>query len=262
MSTLTQKIVIYLSLFVSFFFLTVFPLKANQVEGIFNHFNQQQIIIDNSPDTTYIALSWGDIFDSLRRKKGTGGSRGSNDLTCLIVPGKLKERNRNNAQEDGQNLVWSETPLFLVQGNLNKIVVATRKFPKTEEQTMWSYMVPQSQTANELITHTIAYEGKTLQPSKTYYWTNLTSNDPIWVGFKMMDQATKETISRELNALETSLQSEENAKEKIAKERVKYFVERKLWSDAIREMYNNPAVFSEEIKALESHSFCEITSDT
>lgn len=262
MSKSSKKIVIYLGLFFSLFFLTIFPLKANQVKGIFNHFEQQQIIRNNLQNTTYIALSWGDIFNSLRRKKGTGGSRGGNNTTCLIVPGKLKERDANNAQEDGQNLVWSEHPLFLVQGNLNKIVVATRSFPKTEEETMWSYTVPQSQNSSELITHAIVYNGKPLQPNKTYYWTNLPSDEPIWVRFKMMDQTTKETTSDELNALEATLQSEKNTTEKIAKERVKYFVERKLWSDAIREMYSHQAIFSEDIKTLESHSFCEITSDT
>ncbi|MDJ0598769.1 MAG: DUF928 domain-containing protein [Crocosphaera sp.] len=247
-----KKIAIYLSLFLSILLLIVFPLKANQ----------QQIITDHSSQISYIALSWGDIFDSLRRKKGTGGSRGGNDTTCLIVPGKLKEREASNAQEDGNNFVWGENPLFLVQGNVNKIIVATRRFPKTEEEIMWTYTVPPSQNSDGLITHAIVYNGKSLQPNKTYYWTNLPSDEPIWVRFKTMDQATQETTSRELNALEATPQSEENVQEKIAKERVKYFVERKLWSDAIREMYNHPVIFSEDIKNLESHSFCDITSDT
>ncbi|MDJ0601404.1 MAG: hypothetical protein QNJ37_21490 [Crocosphaera sp.] len=228
MSKLPQKGVIYIGLFLSILFLIVFPLQANQ----------QQIIINNSEQISYIALSWGDIVNSIRRKKGTGGSRGGNDTTCLIVPQKLKEREASNAEEDGKNLVWSEKPLFLVQGNLNKIIVATRRFPKTDEETMWSHTVSQSQNTDELITHAIIYDGKPLQPNTNYYWTNLPSDEPVWVRFKMMDQETKETTSTELNALETTLQSEENATEKIAKERVKYFVERKLWSDAIREMYN------------------------
>lgn len=266
MFKIQKKIAIYFSLFIAILLLIVFPLQANQVEGFINDSKQQQTIIDNSEKKTYLALSWGDIFKALRRKKGTGGSRGGNDNICLIVPQKLKERDANNAQEDGKNLVWSEKPLFLLQGNVNEIVVANRRFPKTEEEKMWTYKVSPSNNSNELITHKIVYNGKPLQPNKTYYWTNMPSDRPVWVTFKMIGQKIKESISNDLKSLEETLQSAENAKEKIAKERVKYFAERKLWSDSIREMYSHQEIFLEEIKALESHQFCERkrepTSDT
>ena len=262
MSKLQKKIVIYFSLFISIILLTFFTLQANQVEGFINDSYQQQTIIDNLEKTTYLALSWGDIFKALIRKKGTGGSRGGNDNICLIVPQKLKERDANNAQEDGKNLVWSEKPLFLVQGNVNEIVVANQRFPKTEEEKMWNYKVSPSNNSNGLITHKIVYNGKPLEPNTTYYWTNMPSDRPVWVTFKIMNQTTKESISNDLENLEETLQLAENAKDKIAKERVKYFAERKLWSDSIREMYGHQEIFSEEIKALESHSFCKIISDT
>ncbi|MDJ0583215.1 hypothetical protein [Crocosphaera sp.] len=266
MSKLPKKIVVYFSLFISILLLIVFPLQANQVKEFIHDSHHQQNIIDKSENITYLALSWGDMLNALRRKKGTGASRGGNDTICLIVPEKLKEKESNNQQEDGRRLIWSEKPLFLVQGNVNEIVVGTKNFPETEEETMWTYRVPQSNNSNELITHSIVYNGKPLQPNKEYSWTNMPSDNPKWARFKMMNQKTKEIISNDLKSLEETLQSAENSKEKIAKERVKYFAERKLWSDSIREMYSNQEIFSEEIKAIESHQFCEPkpepTSDT
>lgn len=71
----------------------------------------------------YLALSWAEIWESLRRKKGSGGSRApERPPICMIVPGKLRKLDRDNADLDGDIEVWSDRPLFLWQESMVGII--------------------------------------------------------------------------------------------------------------------------------------------
>ena len=195
----------------------------------------------------HIALSLGDIWDRLRRKKGKKGSRGDNNNKplCLITPGKLR-----GGDEKGTIKVWGEEPLFLWQGEMEGIEVRHLR----SNQLIWS----QTPKPN---TNRITYQGEELQPGQDYFWRETVPLDtlPTKIVFRIMKEEDRDRISTELAELESQLETEGASESDVILARVTYFADRQLWSDALQEAYSveNPSEeLADFIEKFEAHNFC------
>jgi len=195
----------------------------------------------------HIALTWGDIWERLRRKKGKKGSRGDNKnkLLCLITPGKLR-----SAYEKGTIKVWGEQPLFLWQGVMEGIEVRHLR----SNELIWSQTL-------EPTTNKITYQGEELEPEQVYFWRETVplATLPTKIVFRIMNKEERDRISTELAELESQLETEGASESDIILARVNYFAERQLWSDALQEAYSveNPSgELADFIEKFEAHNFC------
>jgi hypothetical protein len=192
---------------------------------------------------SYLALSWGDIWDRLRRKKKPGGGRGG---ICAIAPVKLVDRDAK--QENSQEIqeVWSARPLFLWQGG--RVQQIELFLPGSQEP--WTRKIPEGETK-------VNYDGEPLQPGQTYEWRILAPHPIKQDPFQVVEPKKRDRISAELKQLEERLEGA--SAETIALEKANYFAERELWSDALRELYLVPTP-SVELKSaialLQAHDFC------
>ncbi|NEO99749.1 MAG: hypothetical protein F6K58_13935 [Symploca sp. SIO2E9] len=144
---------------------------------------------------TYLALSWGDILRSLRRKRGKGGSRGPGQPPlCLIVPGDLSDF--DDSVNQGTLKVWDNRPLFLWQETIKGIEVRKNR--------SWTLMWRQSLEANA---RSIIYAGKPLERGKKYFWREPVSKDEVANNayFEIMSDEEYELIKKELEELERRL---------------------------------------------------------
>ncbi|MEH2263295.1 DUF928 domain-containing protein [Nostoc sp.] len=149
-----------------------------------------------------------------------GGSRptvGNPNDICMISPDEPKTT----------RVVWSDRPLFIWQGQVNKIVVLknTRKKwtqPVTETQNISTY------TADE-----------PLQPGETYEWRVFFEDSlSLSVNFQVMEAQQRDRITADLQNLEKQLKAENKDPEAIALAKAKYFAENQLWSDALQQAYS------------------------
>lgn len=200
-----------------------------------------------------LALSWGEIWDKLRRKKGRRGSRGDDnkDFFCMIAPGKLKDTNSIKASLE----VWSTKPVFLWKGKMKGIEVRDIRSNKL----MWSQSL-------EPMTQSIIYQGETLQPGNAYIWREALPNEqlPSRQSFRIMKAEKRDRISAELNQLENNLKAKGANSEQIILKRIEYFAQKELWSDVVREIYSvqHPSPeLKEQIKEIQSHDFCSQDKD-
>ena len=197
---------------------------------------------------TYLALSWAEIWEWLRRKKGSGGSRGDEkEPICMIAPGKLSELDRDNSAQDGRIEVWSDRPFFLWQESMVGIEVRHLR----SDELMWSQPL-------QAEARSITYAGKPLQLGEGYYWRETLPLEevPHRVSFRMMEAEERAVITAKLEQLESKLKAVGASANKIALERVNYFIERRLWSDVLREIYSEPNLFSELIEKIKAYDFC------
>ncbi|NEO21789.1 MULTISPECIES: hypothetical protein [unclassified Moorena] len=206
-----------------------------------------------------ITLKWGDIWERLRRKKGKGGTRGnstddnpSEQTLCMLTPGQLSDIDPNSNHK-GSLEIWSEQPLFLWQGEMKGIEVRKMR----SNQQWWEQPL-------EPTTTNILYQGKPLQPGKAYFWRNTIPLDelPTKKSFRLMDDEKRNQVTTELNELESNLKAKDATAEKIALERVNYFIDKQLWSDALREIYlmpNPPAEVTDILDKInnKAHDFCK-----
>ncbi|NEP37561.1 hypothetical protein [Moorena sp. SIO3B2] len=213
-----------------------------------------------------ITLKWGDIWKRLRRKKGKKGSRDvltdDNSIEqnlCMLIPGQLPDRDLNSEQngsleiQNGSLEIWSEQPLFLWQGKMKGIEVREMR----TNQQLWEQPL-------EPTTTSILYQGKPLQPGKAYYWRNTIPLEelPTKRSFRLMDDEKRNQITTDLNELESNLKAEDASADKIALKRINYFIDKQLWSDALREIYlmpNPPAEVTDLIDKInnKAHDFCK-----
>lgn len=200
-------------------------------------------------NSKYIALTWGDIWDKLRRRKGKGGSRGDEDeqFLCMITPGKLSDE-----QNEGTLLVWSDRPFFLWQGKITTIEVRKARSQKL----VWQQNI--SAAANSTL-----YQGESLQPGQRYFWQD--SQRPEQKGsFRIMETEEREAIAKELTALENQLTTEGATAEEIALKRANYFETKGLWSDVLREIYSvsNPSPELQQMQEkIQNHEFCPVENE-
>ena len=225
--------------------LGIVPFSALPIQAAIRQYPRQSVAEINS---TYLALSWGDIWEWLRRTKSTGGSRGpEKPPICMMVPGGLynPETNKKIAFK-----VWNDRPLFLWQREMLGIEVRHGR----SNRLIWSQSLKSNQTS-------IIYAGEPLQSGQVYFWreSGVFNELSPKLFFKIMDAEESVDITAELEELESRFKAEEANEEKIRLERVNFFVENKLWADALREIYSipNPSPKLIEMrKKIQAHDFC------
>lgn len=203
-----------------------------------------------------LSLSWGDIWNKLRRRKGKRGSRGEDEnkeFFCMIAPGRLKSSNNGK-----QTLVvWNTKPLFLWKDD-NQKVKGIEVFHIRSYKQVWKSKTLQSGTSK------VIYDGKPLKPGEAYFWRETSSptsqeKPPSKQSFRIMGAEKRQTITMGLKQLENGLKAKRASKDKIILARVDYFADRQLWSDVLREVYSvkNPnSELKQKIKQIQSHDFC------
>ncbi len=239
-----------------FFTMVVFISSALPLQAATktNFLTPEKQIIRKDGNRQLLALSWGDIWRELRRKKGQKGSRSPKQPTlCMITPGKLQDPD----DKKETLLVWGTKPVFLWQGEIKGIEVRHIRSNKL----MWSENL-------ESKTNSIVYQGKTLEPGQAYSWGEtepLSEKDiPNKQSFRIMKTEERDRISEELKQLESKLKAKGVKGEKIVLARIEYFADKKLWSDVFREMYavENPSPeLKAQIEQIESHDFCTPDKD-
>jgi hypothetical protein len=225
--------------------ITVFMTAALSAMPLQAAIRQQAQPLLTGKNGTYLALSWGDIWNRIRRTRTTGGSRG---IICPIAPVKLVDPDSSNSRQAEVAEVWSDRPLFLWKGG------GVWKFelllPGSEKP--WTPKLSQGETK-------VIYDGKPLQPGQSYEW-QVTGAYPIRQGpFRVMEREKRDRITKELTALEEQLKKQRSSAERIALEKANYFAERGLWPDALRELYSVPkpsAQLRNAIEQIQAHDFC------
>ncbi|MBD2510073.1 DUF928 domain-containing protein [Nostoc muscorum FACHB-395] len=150
-----------------------------------------------------------------------GGSRptvrSTNDI-CMISPDK----------PETTRIVWSDRPLFIWQGQVNKIVVLNKNTGKK-----WTQPVTETQSIS---TYTA---DKPLQPGETYEWVvSYDANLSLSVKFQVMEAQQRDRITADLQNLEKQLKAENKDPEAITLAKAKYFAENQLWSDVLQQAYS------------------------
>jgi hypothetical protein len=175
-------------------------------------------------------LSWANIFQLMA--KGTpeppmdkkppapvptspGGRRPSSNV-CMISP----------SSSNKTIIVWSDRPLFIWQGKVNKIAVRRQGYTAD----LWNQTVTSG-------TESVIYTGKALQPGKTYEWV---VNQTMFVPFEVMKAQPRQQIAEELRSLENQLQAKGTDIEGIALAKANYFAQAQLSSDVFQEVYSVP----------------------
>ncbi|MEH2198402.1 hypothetical protein [Nostoc sp.] len=155
-----------------------------------------------------------------------GGSRPSvrnpHDV-CMISPDEPKTT----------RIVWSDRPLFIWQGQVNKIVLLNKNTGKK-----WTQPVTETQNIS-------TYTGdELLQPGQTYEWRvffeDSLSKEELssGVNFQVMEAQQRDRITADLQILEKQLKAENKDAEAIALAKAKYFAENQLWSDVLQQVYS------------------------
>lgn len=221
--------------------LSAIPLQAT--------IRQQPQQLLTNVNNTYLALSWGDIWNILRRKKVPGGGRGD---VCLIAPRPLVDSNSRN---EGNQEIWSLQPLFLwyIQ---KQAVQKIELVQKGSYEVFWNRKITPGETK-------VIYDGKPLQPGQSYIWL-VYDNAPsprksTSVEFQVMETQKRARITNEITQLETRLKKEGANTEKIALEKANYFIQQSLWSDALREIYTAPSSpeLTRIIQQISSFNYCD-----
>lgn len=145
---------------------------------------------------------------------------------------------------DTTNIIWSDRPRFIWQGTARRIEL----FASGSQKPLWSKTISENDKS-------VLYDGEPLQPGQRYTWRLSTSSEgdnfePSRT-FRIMSSPERDKIAADLTKLENQLKAESATAEEIALERANYFAdkERRLWSDALQEVYSvqNP---SEEVNAV------------
>ena len=213
--------------------------------------NNNQLLPENNH--LLLSLSWGDIWNQLRRRKAKRGSRGDDEnqeFFCMIAPGRLKDV-KNGEQT---LVVWNTRPLFIWKDDKNK-VRRIEVFHIRSNQVVWKSKTLPSNT------NRIIYDGEPLKPGEAYSWRETISSEqfPSKQSFRIMSAEGRQTIATELKQLENRLKAKKTSKDKAILARVDYFADKQLWSDVLREIYSvkNPSPeLKHKIQQIQSYDFC------
>ena len=218
---------------------TILPLDAANTLNLSQSFPS----IDRENYSNYIALSWNEIWERIKRKKVAGGSRGNN--LCLVSPSQLIDidSQANSIQE-----IWHQNPLFVWQsGKLEAVSL------RDENQIYWQQEVEGTQTS-------IFYNGKPLEPGKTYKLVVFNPYETEIQNLQIVAPDRHQKIAADLTEIENQLKAEGADREKIAFKKADYFAELQMWSDVLWELYSIPNPSEELTKTLEQlniHNFCQ-----
>jgi len=148
-------------------------------------------------------------------------------------------------------VVWSDRPLFVWKGNINKIDVIQDSTSKT----LWSQTV--DETAYQI------YTGKPLHPGQIYQlWVFVgdSPNHPVtFIQFQIMESQRRDRITAELQVLENQLKAKHSSPEAIALAKAKYFAKLNLWSDVLQQVYSvqKPSAELTHMRYKIIHDLCE-----
>ncbi|MFB2839548.1 DUF928 domain-containing protein [Floridanema evergladense] len=134
----------------------------------------------------------------------------------------------------GINDTFSDRPLFLWKGgNIERIEL---RRPGGEE-ILWEQIVPSGESK-------VIYEATPLEIGQTYQWSLFNSaNDYVTFIFRIMGETERREVASQLAEIEKLLKQQNATPEQIAVAKAEYFAEKRLWSDALREIYSveNPS---------------------
>lgn len=248
------KWVLSIGLIISTIFVSLIHLLPQSASAQKYRLNLQQSFTENSLQNSLIKQVHGQMAQQPPRERERGGSRAQPPRDPRRGGSRLLEqlRGENAVGVRGGNLcaiapapqlrgttntVWRDRPLFIWQGSAQRVAL----LESGSEELLWSKNV----TADD---RSVAYDGAPLQPGQLYEWRLYSSSkDFAPRPFRIMPSAERNTIASELTALENQLKTEGASPEEIALERANYFSDRRLWSDALQEVYavQNP---SEDLK--------------
>ena len=193
----------------------------------------------------YLALSWSEIWEQIKRKKVAGGSRNGN--LCLVSPSQLIDKN-NNSQEDSIEEIWHQNPLFVWKSGKIKAVSL-----KNGNYIHWQQEVEANQT-------NLLYNGKPLEPGKTYKLVVFNPYETEIQKIQIVSPDKHQKIAIDLAKIENQLKSEGADREGIALKKAAYFAKLQMWSDVLWELNSIPTP-SRELKVIlekvNTHNFCE-----
>jgi Domain of Unknown Function (DUF928) len=182
-------------------------------------------------------ISWGQIFDFLKRKRVRGGSR--NPLFCAISPAPFADAvSKTDSSED--TLVWNVQPLFVWDGRADRIEV--RQMNESYDLIWEANLTAQDQH--------IRYGGKALQLGQTYVWKVFVRDSQASTpgatlnlvrsstAFHVVEGAKHQLITKELDRLEANLKQQKASPESLALQRANYFAQRGLWADVLLEAFS------------------------
>ncbi|MBH8562822.1 DUF928 domain-containing protein [Nostoc sp. CENA67] len=226
--------------------LTILPTQATIKPQI-------QKLLTTEINHNYLAFNWGNIFQTLRRKKVPGGGK-PGDSVCTIAPQRLVEPHLQSKHTPGEILeIWSVNPVFIwysKRSNIKQIELLQAQ----SKEVLWSQKIKPGQTS-------IIYNGKPLQPGETYLWKLYV---PFAVEqtpkFKILELAERNKITNELQQLEAQIKSQGANAESITLKRANYFAEKGMWTDALQEIYAvpNPSLELKQIKQqIPSAEYCQ-----
>jgi hypothetical protein len=205
------------SLLISTMTATFIPVFPNQVSHAEKRPAQQ-------------SFPWWNIF---RRKlpvgKGKGAPRPIINGICIAAP-------------DRGEIVWSDRPFIIWQGNLKKIGL--------------SQGIPNATATDNIQTGQLYanYTGKPLFPGQQYNWSVAIENS--WTGniaFKIMEPQQRQRMTNYLQQLEQQEKAKGASAEGIAFAKAKHFLKQEppLWSDALQQAYSVEKPSPELVKMRE-----------
>ncbi|GET36992.1 hypothetical protein [Microseira wollei] len=165
-----------------------------------------------------------DILNQLREQNRIG-VRGGN-LCAIAPPARLMGTG---------NAIWHDRPLFIWQGAAVRIELLA----SPSEEVLWSKNLTPNDT-------TAVYEGEPLPAGQRYEWRLYRSDKDFEVIlFRILPKEERDRITAELNQLQT----QGATAEEIALQQANYFAKKRLWADALQEIYSVPNP-SEQLKQL------------
>lgn len=139
---------------------------------------------------------------------------------CIVEPFK---RGLGKAE-----VVWSDRPLFVWQGQIQKIEV----YEQNAKTPLWEQPIASTERSK-------SYTGPTLKPGKTYEWHiyQVASERAVaFISFRMMEAPDRDRIAQDLQALDTRLKQTKASPEEIAMRRASYFADQELWADVLQQL--------------------------
>ena len=170
------------------------------------------------------------------------------DAACLITP-----------VADGVEVaqVWSDRPFFLWKNYPRGAVRSVEVQSRYGESTFSSYSLFRVTVNGET---QVSYVGTPLERGQDYEWVaySNTMSAPQIIPFQMMPEDEYEQVAIELEAAEQEWRTAGLSPEEQVFERITFFAERGLWSDAMREAFTvaNPSGAVLDYQALVMSSAC------
>jgi len=198
------------------------PVLLSVAVGIFIGAASLPTFAESSPRLQDAGLE--QVLEAFRRRRSPwqGISRGDGQL-CAVSPGVIGD----------ENMIWSDRPFFIWQGNARTIQV----LDFSTQNLVWSSPITQADQIAMVI-------NLPLQQGAQYVWILSDGKNSYESLFKIMPTEARDQLTKDLQKLEQDLQSNGATDEAIAVAQANYFSQKNLWSDALQRLYSveNPSV--------------------